>query len=139
MPKPKLGRNILERYPRFVDALRELDDCLSMVHLFTALPASESKKIEVERIHNYRRLAHEWQAFISRTHKLRKTFISVKGVYYQAEVEGQTITWVTPHPLQQVVPDDVDIPTMLTFLHLYEVCSSSFLFLAASLYCVFPH
>ena len=29
------------------------------------------------------RLSHEWQAYISRTHSLRKTFISVKGIYYQ--------------------------------------------------------
>lgn len=43
------------RYPRFVDALGELDDCLTMVHLFAALPASESKKIDVERVHKCRR------------------------------------------------------------------------------------
>ncbi|XP_020219449.1 pescadillo homolog [Cajanus cajan] len=119
-PKPKIDRIIRQRYPRFVDALGELDDCLTMVHLFAALPASESKKIEVESVHKCRRLAHEWQAFISRTHKLRKTFVSVKGIYYQAEVEGQTITWLTPHSLQQVVSDDVDIITMLNFLQLYE-------------------
>ncbi|TKY63217.1 Pescadillo-like protein [Spatholobus suberectus] len=119
-PKPKIDRIIRQRYPRFVDALGELDDCLTMVHLFAALPASESKKIEVERVHRCRRLAHEWQAFISRTHKLRKTFVSVKGIYYQAEFEGQTITWLTPHSLQQVVSDDVDITTMLNFLQLYE-------------------
>ncbi|XP_061358803.1 pescadillo homolog [Gastrolobium bilobum] len=119
-PKPKIDRIIRQRYPRFVDALGELDDCLSMVHLFAALPASESKKIEVERVHKCRRMAHEWQAFISRTHKLRKTFVSVKGIYYQAEIEGQTITWLTPHSLQQVVSDDVDIATMLNFLQLYE-------------------
>ncbi|CAJ1977050.1 unnamed protein product [Sphenostylis stenocarpa] len=119
-PKPKIDRIIRQRYPRFVDALGELDDCLTMVHLFAALPASESKKIEVECVHKCRRLAHEWQAFISRTHKLRKTFVSVKGIYYQAEVEGQTITWLSPHSLQQVVSDDVDIITMLNFLQLYE-------------------
>ncbi|XP_020203485.1 pescadillo homolog [Cajanus cajan] len=119
-PKPKIDRIIRQRYPRFVDALGELDDCLTMVHLFAALPASEGKKIEVESVHKCRRLAHEWQAFISRTHKLRKTFVSVKGIYYQAEVEGQTITWLTPHSLQQVVSDDVDIITMLNFLQLYE-------------------
>ncbi|KAL2326342.1 hypothetical protein Fmac_025400 [Flemingia macrophylla] len=119
-PKPKIDRIVRQRYPRFVDALGELDDCLTMVHLFAALPASESKKIEVERVHKCRRLAHEWQAFISRTHKLRKTFVSVKGIYYQAEVEGQTITWLAPHSLQQVVSDDVDIVTMLNFLQLYE-------------------
>ncbi|KAK7266009.1 hypothetical protein RIF29_18648 [Crotalaria pallida] len=119
-PKPKIDRIIRQRYPRFVDALGELDDCLSMVHLFAALPASESKKIDVERVHKCRRLAHEWQAFISRTHKLRKAFVSVKGIYYQANVEGQAITWLTPHSLQQVVSEDVDLPTMLNFLQLYE-------------------
>ncbi|KAF7819534.1 pescadillo-like protein [Senna tora] len=119
-PKIRLDRIIRERYPRFVDALGELDDCLTTVHLFAALPAVESKKIDVERVHKCRRLAHEWQAFVSRTNKLRKTFVSVKGIYYQAEIEGQTITWMTPHPLQQVVPDDVDITTMLNFLQFYE-------------------
>ncbi|XP_019429028.1 PREDICTED: pescadillo homolog isoform X1 [Lupinus angustifolius] len=119
-PKPKIDRIIRQRYPRFVDALGELDDCLSMVHLFAALPASESKKIDVERVHKCRRLAHEWQAFISRTHKLRKAFVSVKGIYYQAAVEGQAITWLTPHSLQQVVSEEVDLHTMLNFLQLYE-------------------
>ncbi|CAK8568686.1 unnamed protein product [Lathyrus sativus] len=119
-PKPKIDRIIRQRYPRFVDALGELDDCLTMVHLFAALPATESQKIDVERVHKCRRLAHEWQAFVSRTHKLRKTFVSVKGIYYQAEVEGQRITWLTPHSLQQVVSNDVDIPTMLNFLQIYE-------------------
>ena len=102
----------------------------------------------------FSRLSHEWQAYISRTHKLRKTFVSVKGIYYQvplsilyyccipvchmevffclvvkslcclslkAEVEGQKITWLTPHALQQVMPDDVDFNVMLNFLEVYEV------------------
>lgn len=42
-------------------------------------------------------------------------------LFVQAEVEGQMITWLTPHSLQQVVSDDVDIVTMLNFLQLYEV------------------
>lgn len=29
------------------------------------------------------RLSHEWLAYVARTHSLRKTFISVKGIYYQ--------------------------------------------------------
>ncbi|CAJ2669631.1 unnamed protein product [Trifolium pratense] len=119
-PKPKIDRIIRQRYPRFVDALGELDDCLTMVHLFATVPATKEKKIDVDLIHKCRKLAHEWQAFIARTHRLRKTFVSVKGIYYQAEVEGQTITWLTPHALQQVVPDDVDIPTMLNFLQIYQ-------------------
>ncbi|XP_020700242.1 pescadillo homolog [Dendrobium catenatum] len=119
-PTYKLDRLVLERYPTFVDALRDLDDCLTMVHLFATLPAMESEHIQVDRIHNCRRLSHEWQAYISRTHSLRRTFISVKGIYYQAEVEGQKITWLTPHALQQVVTDDVDFNVMLTFLEFYE-------------------
>ncbi|KAM1791562.1 hypothetical protein ACFX12_035516 [Malus domestica] len=86
------------RYPKFVDALRDIDDCLTMVHLFAALPAIEDR-IDVKRIHNCRRLSHEWQAYISRTHKLHKVF---------AEVKGQKVTWLTPHPLQQVWTDDID-------------------------------
>lgn len=39
----------------------------------------------------------------------------------QAEVEGQKITWLTPHALQQVLTDDVDFNVMLTFLEFYEV------------------
>ncbi|KAK1303771.1 hypothetical protein QJS10_CPB11g01781 [Acorus calamus] len=119
-PSYTLDHLIKERYPKFIDALRDLDDCLTMVHLFAALPAVESEKIQVKRIHNCRRLSHEWQAYISRTHSLRKTFISVKGIYYQAEVEGQKITWLTPHALQQVLTDDVDFNVMLTFLEFYE-------------------
>lgn len=119
-PTYTLDMLVRERYPRFIDALGDLDDCLTMVHLFAALPAVEREKIEVNRIHNCRRLSHEWQAYISRTHKLRKTFISVKGIYYEAEVEGQKITWLSPHALQQVLPDDVDYNIMLTFLEFYE-------------------
>lgn len=119
-PTYTLDMLIRERYPKFIDALRDLDDCLTMVHLFAALPAKEKENIQVKRIHNCRRLSHEWQAYVSRTHKLRKTFISVKGIYYQAEVEGQKITWLTPHALQQVLPQDVDYNIMLTFLEFYE-------------------
>ncbi|RCV41346.1 hypothetical protein SETIT_9G128300v2 [Setaria italica] len=119
-PTYKLDRLVLERYPTFVDALRDLDDCLTMVHLFAALPAVDGERVEVKRIHNCRRLSHEWQAYISRTHSLRKTFISVKGIYFQAEVQGQKITWLTPHALQQVLTDDVDFNVMLSFLEFYE-------------------
>ncbi|KAL6003252.1 hypothetical protein ACLOJK_023475 [Asimina triloba] len=119
-PTYTLDRLVRERYPKFIDALRDLDDCLTMVHLFAALPAVESERIEVKRIHNCRRLSHEWQAYISRTHKVRRTFISVKGIYYQADVEGQKITWLTPHALQQVLTDEVDFNVMLTFLEFYE-------------------
>ncbi|XP_062106928.1 pescadillo homolog [Humulus lupulus] len=119
-PNYKLDRLIRERYPKFLDAIRDLDDCLTMVHLFAALPALEREKIEVRRVHNCRRLSHEWQAYISRSHKLRKVFVSVKGIYYQAEVQGQKVTWLTPHALQQVLSEDIDYNVMLTYLEFNE-------------------
>nr|XP_043629428.1 pescadillo homolog [Erigeron canadensis] len=119
-PSYTLDMLIRERYPKFIDALRDLDDCLTMVHLFATLPAIERENIQAERIHNCRGLSLEWQAYISRTHKLRKAFISVKGIYYQADVDGQKVTWLTPHALQQVMPQDVDFKIMLTFLEFYE-------------------
>ncbi|KAL0672971.1 hypothetical protein Bca4012_000952 [Brassica carinata] len=119
-PTYKLDRLIRERYPTFIDALRDLDDCLTMVHLFAVLPASDRENLEVKRVHNCRRLSHEWQAYISRTHALRKVFVSVKGIYYQAELEGQKITWLTPHAIQQVFTNDVDFGVLLTFLEFYE-------------------
>ncbi|CAK9136022.1 unnamed protein product [Ilex paraguariensis] len=73
-----------------------------MVHLFAALPAIEREKIEVKSVHNCRSsplLCHP---------------------PVQAEVEGQKITWLTPHASQQVLPEDVDFKIMLTFLEFYE-------------------
>ncbi|GLJ44207.1 hypothetical protein SUGI_0922970 [Cryptomeria japonica] len=119
-PAYTLDHIVRQRYPTFIDALRDLDDALTMIHLFAALPAEKTQDIPVERVHSCRRLSLEWQVYISRKHCLRKTFVSVKGIYYQAEVEGQTVTWLTPHVLHQVLPSDVDFRVMLTFVEFYE-------------------
>ena len=92
---------LLHRYPTFVDALRDLDDALTMVHLFATLPAEHRFKIPNAIVQTSRRLALEWQAYVVRTSSLRKTFISVKGFYFQADIMGQTVTWLVPHQLSQ--------------------------------------
>ena len=49
-----------------------------------------------------RRVCLEWQAWVARAHALRKVFVSVKGIYYQAQVLGQPVTWLAPHAIGQV-------------------------------------
>ncbi|PWA93375.1 pescadillo-related protein [Artemisia annua] len=101
-----------------------------MVHLFAALPAIERESIQPDQIHNCQGSSLEWQACISRTHKLRKAFIYVKGFYICAgllinlcsgEVDSLQVTWLTPHALQQVMPQDVDLNIMVTLLEFYEI------------------
>ena len=108
-----------ERYPSFVDAVRDLDDPLTLVHLFALLPADKRRGIPAEVVHRARALALEFQSYVTKTKSLKKCFISVKGIYYQATIHGQDVTWLTPHQLSQTLPEDVDYRVMLTFLEFY--------------------
>ncbi|GAW09391.1 pescadillo-family protein [Lentinula edodes] len=117
-PVYKLDHIIKERYPTFIDALRDIDDALCMIFLFASLPSNP--RIPPSLVENCSRLAAEWQLYIMRSHSLRKAFLSIKGVYYQAEVMDQTITWLVPYQFTQNIPVDVDVRVMLTFLELYQ-------------------
>ncbi|KXZ46900.1 hypothetical protein GPECTOR_39g394 [Gonium pectorale] len=119
-PTYRLDHLVKERYPSFVDALRDMDDALTMVHLFATLPAESKYDIPTTAVHTARRLALEWQAYIVRSGALRRVFVSVKGYYFQAELLGQSVTWLVPHALSQVLPADVDYRVMLTFLEFYN-------------------
>ena len=59
-----------------------------MVHLFAVLPAERAHAIPPPVVQLARRLALEWQAWVVRTHALRKTFISVKGCACLRRVMG---------------------------------------------------
>ena len=45
----------------------------------------------------------EFMHYIIESKSLRKVFLSIKGIYYQAEVKGQTVTWITPYNFSQTV------------------------------------
>ena len=57
--------------------------------------------------------------------------MSVKGVYFQAEVMGEAITWLVPHPFTQTVPREVtlcfSVKFVLDVLHLNTSSSEGFL------------
>ncbi|KAF9015321.1 Pescadillo N-terminus-domain-containing protein [Cyathus striatus] len=117
-PVYRLDHIIKERYPTFVDAVRDIDDALCMAFLFASLPSNS--RLPPELIENCARLAAEWQLFVMHSKCLRKVFLSIKGVYYQAEIMDQHVTWLVPYQFTQNVPSDVDVRVMLTFLELYQ-------------------
>ncbi|KNE66560.1 hypothetical protein AMAG_11688 [Allomyces macrogynus ATCC 38327] len=109
---------IRERYPTFTDALRDLDDALSMIFLFATMPSTNVLKKDL--IESCQRKSAEFLHYVIQSRCLRKTFISIKGIYYQVEIKGQPITWIVPHQFSQTVPTDVDFKVMHTFLQLYD-------------------
>ena len=70
-----------------------------MIFLFSSLPSNP--RIPPSLIENCARLAAEWQLYIMHSKLLRKTFLSIKGIYYQAEVMDQTVTWLVPYQFTQ--------------------------------------
>ena len=108
---------IRERYPTFVDALRDLDDALSLLFLFASLPSTTTVPPKV--ISRCQRLCHEFEHYLITTNSLQKSFLSIKGIYYQATIQGQDIMWLVPYRFVQRVSGDVDYRIMGTFVELY--------------------
>ncbi|KAF2454359.1 Pescadillo N-terminus-domain-containing protein [Lineolata rhizophorae] len=116
-PRMKLDHIIKERYPTFVDALRDLDDCLSMLFLFANLPSTSH--VPAKTIALCQRLTHEFQHYLIVSHSLRKSFLSIKGIYYQATIQGQDILWLVPYRFVQNMGGDIDFRIMGTFVEFY--------------------
>ncbi|XP_015253864.1 PREDICTED: pescadillo homolog [Cyprinodon variegatus] len=116
-PTYKLDHIVKERYPTFIDALRDIDDALCMCFLFSTF--ARTGKCHVQTIQLCRRLTVEWMNYVIASRALRKVFLSIKGIYYQAEVMGQLITWLVPYQFSHDHPTDVDYRVMATFTELY--------------------
>lgn len=116
-PRMSLDHIIKERYPTFIDALRDLDDALSMLFLFASLPSTTY--VSPKTIALCQRLCHEFQHYLIVTHSLRKSFLSIKGIYYQATIQGQDILWLVPYKFVQRMSGDIDFRIMATFIDFY--------------------
>ena len=116
-PRMTLDHIVKERYPTFVDALRDLDDALSMLFLFASLPSTTY--VSPKTITLCQRLCHEFQHYLIVTHSLQKSFLSIKGIYYQATIQGQDIFWLVPYKFVQRMTGDIDFRIMSTFIDFY--------------------
>ncbi|KAK8132906.1 Pescadillo N-terminus-domain-containing protein [Apiospora kogelbergensis] len=116
-PPYTLDHLVRERYPTFVDALRDLDDALSMLFLFASLPSTPA--VPAKMIARCERLCLEFQHYLIVSQSLRKSFLSIKGIYYQATIQGVDILWLVPYKFNQRVVGDIDFRIMGTFVQFY--------------------
>lgn len=125
-PSYTLHHLVRERYPRFVDALSDLDDALTLTYLFAALPSTTAIKAKMGG--KAKTLAAAWGAYCSTAGCITKSFISVKGVYLEATIRGIPVRWVVPHSFTQFMPEDIDYRVMATFFEFYETLLNFVLF-----------
>merc|ERR1712080_331482 len=107
----------MERYPTFLDAVSDLDDPLCLCHMYATFPKSVEMHYDIVSLSQ--RMTVEFQHYVMYTRALRKVFISIKGYYYQAEILGQTVTWLVAHPFGFSSPKEVDFKLMVIFADLY--------------------
>ncbi|GAM18382.1 hypothetical protein SAMD00019534_015570 [Acytostelium subglobosum LB1] len=118
-PNTSIDHIVRERYPSFQDAIKDLDDCLTLVHLFASMDSSP--KVRENHILACATLCREFQTYVTKAKCLRKVFVSIKGIYYQAEIMGETVTWLTPINYINKKEKAVDYGVMISFLEFYEV------------------
>jgi pescadillo len=87
-PKYSLTHVIRERYPTFIDALRDLDDALCLLSLFANFPQHQSLNISNKDISLAQKLYKEWMTYCTIAQSFKKAFFSIKGIYYQVEIMG---------------------------------------------------
>ncbi|VDN04935.1 unnamed protein product [Thelazia callipaeda] len=104
-PEYQLDHIVKERYPTFESALRDLDDALCLLFAYSVLP--RSKIIPTALVASARR------------HSASLVFVSIKGIYYEAEVIGERVTWIVGHDRGVGHVNEVDFSVLSTFAEFY--------------------
>jgi len=116
-PKYSLDHIVKERYPTFIDAIRDLEDCLCLAFLYGTFP--KTARTPKEMVELCRRLVVEFMHYVIESRGLRKVFCSIKGYYFQADIKGQLITWIMPHKFAHQNHTSVDMKLMSVFAEFY--------------------
>ncbi|KAJ3438616.1 pescadillo [Anaeramoeba flamelloides] len=118
VPVYKIDHLVKERYPTFTHALKSLDDVLTMVNFFSSMPLHTGISTELQN--ECTNLMLQFYNYVIKTNALRKVFVSIKGYYFQIEINGELITWIVPHNFTQKIPKDVNFNIMITFVQFYK-------------------
>jgi pescadillo protein len=118
-PTYTIDHIIRERYPHFIDALNDVEDALCLLSIFANLPKYDVIKISPDKVANAQRLLREFYLYIAVAQTFKKGFLTIKGIYLNTEISGQSITWLAPFNFPQKITFDVDYDVMLNFLELY--------------------
>lgn len=121
-PQYTLDHIVKERYPNFADALKDLDDALCLVFLFSTMP--RQGRVQPGIINRCRILAVEFMHYVVAARCLKKVFVSIKGIYIQVEIDGNDISWIIPHQFTTPPPSNIDFRVMLSFLEIYTTVLS---------------
>ena len=88
-----------------------------MLFLFANLPSTST--VPAKMIARCEKLCLEFQHYLIVSQSLRKSFLSIKGIYYQANIQGEDVLWLVPYKFNQRVVGDVDFRIMGTFVEFY--------------------
>lgn len=116
-PQYTLDHVVKERYPNFADAIKDLDDSLCLIFLFSTMP--RQGKVQPGIINKCRILAVQFMHYCIAAKCVKKVFVSIKGIYVQVEIDGNDISWIIPHQFTTPPPSNIDFRVMLSFLELY--------------------
>ncbi|KAI6183837.1 Pescadillo-like protein [Aphelenchoides bicaudatus] len=118
--EPERAEKLLENRPDMnLDSIvkEHLDDCLCLCAAFAVLP--RSRIVRRQTIDACRRLLAEFMHYVIESHSLTKVFVSIKGIYYQASIMGEKVTWLVGHERSVGKLGDIDLPVMTTFVQFY--------------------
>lgn len=126
-PQHSLVATIKERYPYFMDAVRDIDDAMSMITLYAFLSPEVHSNSTIEMHHSLpsgmhdraRLICNQWAEYVARAKVLTKGFISIKGYYYEALVKGERVRWLCPHEYAHKFPAGIQQYVLLSFLEFY--------------------
>lgn len=126
-PQHNLVATIKERYPYFVDALKDVDDAMSIITLYAFLSPEMKSESTVETHHvltsglheRARTICSEWTQYVKKAKILSKGFISIKGYYFEAIVRNERVRWLCPHEYAHKFPSGIQQYVMISFLEFY--------------------